>query len=135
MLFSEGIAPEQKTNEAACYDLFMPCDGCIEPGKIMKVNLKIGFEFQNPGFCLHMYGRSSAFGVHGLFIPTTIIDADYRGPVHLIMSNANPHRVSWKRGDRLCQIQVVNTIPVQLLEVEELSETIRSQGGIGSTGL
>jgi dUTP pyrophosphatase len=68
-----------------------------------------------------------------------IIDADYRGEWKMILTplngdlllNALPYGV----GDRVGQIYFEQILPVEFIEVEELSDSDRGTGGFGSTGL
>lgn len=46
-----------------------------------------------------------------------------------------PIRVSFRKGDRIAQVIIEKIEPTEVLEVDELSETLRGQGGFGSTGI
>lgn len=61
-----------------------------------------------------------------------VIDSDYRGEVSAVMIGTTD--MSYQAGDRVAQIMFIDAPQVELIEVEELSETKRGSGGYGSTG-
>lgn len=72
-------------------------------------------------------------GITVLNTPGTI-DADYRGEIGVILVNLSNKAVEINDGDRICQM-VFNKIKMaELIEVDELSDTIRGEGGFGHTG-
>ena len=91
--------------------------------------------------------RSSTGYKTGLRCPNSIgvIDSDFRGEVAAIFENKFEGRVyngslipfknhEIKAGERVCQMIVDKLPDVDLMEVDELSETERGDGGFGSTG-
>jgi dUTP pyrophosphatase len=73
-------------------------------------------------------------GVTVLNSPGTI-DADYRGPVQVLMANLGTEPVTIRRGDRIAQMIVAPVSRALFDEVAELPETQRGDGGFGSTGV
>ena len=67
-----------------------------------------------------------------------VIDAGYRGELQATFNIINPHVVEgfgiYMPGDRVAQIVIVPHPIVQFVEVDELSESKRGEGGFGSTG-
>ena len=66
-----------------------------------------------------------------------VIDSGYRGELQATFNKINNNSVSendYKVGDRICQIMIIPHPIVDLIEVDELSETERGEGGFGSTG-
>lgn len=63
-----------------------------------------------------------------------MIDADYRGEIKAILHNTSDDAYLIQKGDRLVQGILVPVGVLKLLEVNELTETARGTGGIGSTG-
>lgn len=129
-----GMAPSRKTNDATCFDLYMPVDIEISPKARAVMSLDISFEIPE-GYHMVMSPRSSTFVVHGLIIPTSEIDRDYTGNVHVIAYNTNNAVVKLERGMRLVQVKLQQTVPTMIREVTEITETARGDKGIGSTGL
>jgi dUTP pyrophosphatase len=63
------------------------------------------------------------------------IDAGYRGEVGIIMFNAGVVDFCIDRGDRIAQMVIQKLPEIELVAVDELSDTRRGAGGFGSTGL
>ena len=72
-------------------------------------------------------------GITVLNSPGTI-DADYRGELKVILINHSADKFSITNEMRIAQIIVAQFSRVDLLEVGDLSETDRGEGGFGSTG-
>lgn len=64
-----------------------------------------------------------------------VIDADYRGPVGVVMFNHADEDLLVERGDRIAQLVLERICMADVLEVDELDETVRGAGGFGSTGV
>lgn len=80
--------------------------------------------------------RSGMAAKEGIFVlnsPGTI-DADYRGEICVILCNNSNQRVTIKRGDRIAQMVIADVCMDELEQVEELGDTGRGSGGMGSTG-
>ena len=63
-----------------------------------------------------------------------VIDSDYRGPVQVGLHNLNKEPYTVRPGDRIAQLLIVPVTRQEVEVVDELPETDRGQGGIGSTG-
>ena len=90
-----------------------------------------------PGFEAQIRPRSGLAlknGVTCLNTPGTI-DADYRGPVQVLLANLGADPVVIRRGDRIAQLIVAPVARAGFDPVDELPETARGTGGFGSTGL
>jgi deoxyuridine 5''-triphosphate nucleotidohydrolase (dut) len=78
-------------------------------------------------------GLAFKHGITCLNSPGTI-DADYRGEVKVLLVNLGQEAFAIERGERIAQM-VFQTVPqVSLEEVDELSDTLRGEGGFGHTG-
>lgn len=64
-----------------------------------------------------------------------MIDADYRGPVGVILFNHSDVDFEVKAGDRIAQLILEKIVTPEVLEVEDLDSTARGEGGFGSTGV
>ena len=74
----------------------------------------------------------------GLSIVNTpgLIDAHYRGELKVILFNLDPsNNIQINKGDRIAQLVIQEVPTVNLIEVEELDETDRGNGGFGSSGV
>ena len=63
-----------------------------------------------------------------------VIDAGYRGEIQATFNKNGVKDDFYKVGDRVCQIIIVPHPIIQIVEVDELSESSRGIGGFGSTG-
>jgi dUTP pyrophosphatase len=95
-----------------------------------SIALPIGFEAQ----IRPRSGLALRNGVTVLNSPGTI-DADYRGPVQVLLSNLGTEPVTIRRGDRIAQMVVAPVARASFDEVADLPETLRGEGGFGSTGI
>ncbi|UCH34149.1 MAG: dUTP diphosphatase [Armatimonadota bacterium] len=73
---------------------------------------------------------------HGITVLNTpgTIDADYRGPVGVILFNAGDEPFVVRRGDRIAQIVIAPVCRAEVREIPALDDTERSAGGFGHTG-
>ena len=79
-------------------------------------------------------GLALKSGITLLNSPGTI-DADYRGPVNIIVANFGTEPFRVRRGDRIAQMIIAPVSRASFEIVESLSETQRHDGGFGSTGV
>ena len=90
------------------------------------------------GYAGFMQPRSGLAAKQGLTVLNTpgLIDAHYRGELKIIIINLDKeHSVSIRKGDRIAQL-VIQAVPqVELNEVDDLGDTVRGQGGFGSSGV
>lgn len=63
-----------------------------------------------------------------------VIDSDYRGPIHVGLHNLNNGPYTINPGDRIAQLMIVPVERQEIEVVDELPETVRGEGGLGSTG-
>lgn len=87
------------------------------------------------GYCGLVLPRSSISNT-SLILSNSVglIDSDYRGEIIFRFKNDGTREAEYGLGDRLGQLLIIPVPSVTLLEVSELSETIRGHGGYGSTG-
>ena len=62
------------------------------------------------------------------------IDSDYRGEVGVILINHGRESFTVRNGDRIAQLVENPVVRAEITDVKELSETVRGEGGFGSTG-
>jgi dUTP pyrophosphatase len=78
--------------------------------------------------------RSGLAAKHSIDTGAGVIDADYRGPVKVILFNFSETDFKISPGDRIAQLVLERIINPDVVVVEKLSETVRGIGGFGSTG-
>lgn len=111
-------------------------DTVLEPGA--RAMIPTGFAIALPdGYEAQVRPRSGLAlknGVTCLNSPGTI-DADYRGPVNVILANLGSEPFTVRRGDRIAQLVVAPVTRARFAPVDELPETERAANGFGSTGV
>ncbi|GAO14379.1 hypothetical protein UVI_02055050 [Ustilaginoidea virens] len=78
--------------------------------------------------------RSGLASKHFIDTGAGVIDADYRGQVKILLFNHAETDFEVKEGDRVAQLIIERIYTPEVVEVQELEETVRGAGGFGSTG-
>nr|POF06811.1 deoxyuridine 5'-triphosphate nucleotidohydrolase [Quercus suber] len=78
--------------------------------------------------------RSGLAWKHSIDVGAGVIDADYRGPVGVMLFNHSDVDFEVKVGDRIAQLIIEKIVTPDVIEVEDLDATVRGEGGFGSTG-
>jgi len=78
-------------------------------------------------------GLAAKFNISVLNTPGTI-DSDYRGEIKVILFNHGKDEFIINNKDRIAQMVLTPIVKVNFEEVVELPETLRGDGGFGSTG-
>ena len=87
------------------------------------------------GFVLPRSGLASKHGISIVNAPG-LIDSNYRGELKVVMVNTDPHDAfTIEAGDRVAQLVVMPVPAVTFVESDTLSETVRGEGGFGSSGV
>lgn len=79
--------------------------------------------------------RSGLAWKNSIDVGAGVIDADYRGPVGVILFNHSDSDFTIKAGDRIAQLILELIITPDVMEVDDLDATARGDGGFGSTGV
>ncbi|MGD1823504.1 MAG: dUTP diphosphatase [Pleomorphochaeta sp.] len=137
-LDDRATLPKQTTQLSAGSDISAKLDEpyILKPGEfgLIPTGLKIALP---PGYEAQVRPRSglaAKFGVTVLNTPGTI-DADYRGEVKVILINHGKNDFVINNNDRIAQFVIAPVINTTFVEVEELDDTERGEGGFGSTGV
>lgn len=131
------ILPEYKTEGAAGMDL---CAAIDEPivlkpleRKLIPTGLKIELEH---GYEAQVRPRSGLSIKHGITLINCIgtIDEDYRGEVCIPVVNISNEEYTIQPDERIAQMVIAKYDQAKIEVVTELTETVRGEGGFGSTG-
>lgn len=131
----KAIIPTYATEGSAAFDLHSTEDICLYPNAVTKVPTGVAIELPK-----NTYGAvapRSGLASKGITVMNApgIVDMDYRGEVCVLLYNTTEERVKVKVGDRVAQMLVLPYFKVEFEEVEELSETVRGEGGFGHSGV
>jgi dUTP pyrophosphatase len=117
-------------------DLYAARDVVLEPGERAVVPTGVAIALPE-GYAAFVHPRSGLAARHGLALvnaPGTI-DAGYRGEIQVIVVNLDrtaPIRLA--RGDRIAQLIIQQVERAEFVPVDALPESVRAEGGFGSTG-
>jgi dUTP pyrophosphatase len=109
----------------------------IKENTTFQITYGLGIALEIPkGFVGLVFPRSSIRNTElTLSNSVGVIDAGYRGELGATFNKSNGlDSIAYKVGDRVCQIMIIPHPPIEMLEVNELSDTERGEGGFGSTG-
>lgn len=81
-----------------------------------------------------MAPRSGLAVKHGIDVGAGVIDADYRGPLKILLFNLSETDFAVQAGDRVAQLVLERIVNPEVAVVKELETTVRGVGGFGSTG-
>lgn len=127
--------PAYKTIDAACFDLQSNETHIFKNGESYVLGTGVRAEIPE-GYCLLVFSRSS-LGLARLIIPNSVgvIDSDYRGEIKVPLMSFNENDVEIKKGQRIAQAMLLKLTRANLIKSDTLSQTMRGEGGFGSTGL
>ena len=129
--------PSYKTSGASGMDLMAFIEKPIElkPGKscLVPTGLSVAFSKEYEIQIRPRSGLAAKKNISVLNTPGTI-DSDYRGELKIILFNHGSENFMINNNDRVAQMVLTPIIKMELEEKNELPETIRGEGGFGSTG-
>jgi len=123
-----------KQHNSAGYDLVTAAGHHIPASERRLIKLGIAIEFP-PNYVGRICDRSGMALKQGLHVLAGVIDADYRGEVGVVLLNTSKEDILIKGPARIAQILFYEVADFPVIEVDELNDTSRGQGGWGSTGL
>lgn len=129
--------PKYETSGSAGMDLRAVIDEQIILKPMQRYLIPTGIHIELPlGYEAQIRPRSGLAYKHGISMvnaPGTI-DADYRGEIKALLINLSDTDFVINRGDRIAQMVIAKHETVTWERVDELSETVRGEGGHGHTG-
>lgn len=132
-LSEKAVLPTRGSAEAAGLDLYASESGVIPAHGY--TTLKTGIAVAVPvGHYARIAPRSGLSAKHGIFTLAGVVDSDYRGEVMCVLANHGSEDYEVAVGDRIAQLVIEVIITPEPVFVDELEETIRGEGGLGSTG-
>lgn len=134
---SNAILPTYGSAEAAGADLYacLDADVVIEAGKSAFIPTGLSMEIPK-GYAGLIYARSGLACKRGLAPANKVgvVDSDYRGEFMVVLFNHSDQMQIVSHGERIAQLVVTPVLTPSFIECEDLTETIRGEGGFGSTG-
>jgi dUTP pyrophosphatase len=134
---SKHELPAYATHHAAGMDLRANLEEPIVLKSLERTLVSTGLFLEIPiGYEAQIRPRSGLAFKNGLTVlnsPGTI-DADYRGEVKVILVNLSNQEFIINDGERVAQMVIAKHEQAEWIEVEQLEESARGEGGFGSTG-
>lgn len=156
-LHPDAVVPFKKYSEDFCYDVVATSEEQIAPN-VWKYGIGLAFEIQGKpedlvvenefgkellripqgmrwNVSLDLRPRSSIYKT-GMVLSNSVgtVDDLYRGEVSAIFYHVFTDMPRYRVGDRIGQIKLGVTLPMEFEEVDNLGDTERGDGGFGSTG-
>jgi len=129
--------PEYKTDGASGMDLmaFLKDAVIVKPktSSLIPTGLSVAF---SKNYEIQIRPRSGLAAKNNITVLNTpgTIDSDYRGEIKVIIYNHGDTNFIINNGDRIAQMILCPVVKMILEETNDLPETIRGEGGFGSTG-
>ena len=128
--------------EATCFGYSREGDACLDMYSIEKITIPAhesviihtGIAVEIPeGYEGIVRGRSG-LASKGIITHVGTIDSTYRGDVGIVLYNSTDFYYTVEKFDRVGQFSIHPITKLNLIESNELSETIRGESGYGSSG-
>ena len=136
-LSSDVKVPSYKTSGASGMDLmaFIKSSVTIKPKTSFLIPTGLSLAFSKD-YEVQIRPRSGLAAKNNMSVLNTpgTIDSDYRGEIKVILYNHGNNDFVVNNGDRIAQMILVPVVKMELEETNSLPETIRGEGGFGSTG-
>ncbi len=130
--------PKRETPGSAGHDLRACIDEAVTlpAGGSIRLPTGLAIEMESADYVAIIAARSSMAAKYGVTMGNGIgvIDSDYRGEISILLRNTSTEDFVINPGDRVAQLLLMPVALPEIIEVDELSETLRGTGGFGSTG-
>ena len=136
-LNENAVIPTYGSEFSAGADLYALSDEpiVIAPHETVLVHTGVAMEIPT-GYVGLVFARSGLATKRALAPANKVgvIDSDYRGEIMVALHNHGSEPKTVENGERIAQLVLVPYISADFNEVDELSDTVRGEGGFGSTG-
>ena len=130
--------PTRGSKDAAGFDLYAATNYNIEirPNEVVKIDTGISVEIPK-GYFGAIFARSGLATKQGLRPANAVgvIDADYRGNIIVALYNDSTEPQTVLAQSRIAQLVLIPYSTEEIEIVNELNDTLRGEGGVGSTGV
>jgi dUTP pyrophosphatase len=128
-----ALLPTYAHDDDAGMDLYSLEPITIRAGE--RTDVRTGLAMQIPrGFVGLIWDKSGLSNKFGLKILGGVIDAGYRGEIRIGLINLGKEHVEFEAGRKVAQMLIQKVESPAIIEISELGQTSRGEGGFGSTG-
>lgn len=135
-LYPDLPLPSYAHDGDAGLDLYSAQDLTLQPHEraLLSTGIAVAIPDGFAGFVQPRSGLAVRTGLSFVNSPG-LIDAHYRGEIKIIVVNMDPRTpISIRRGDKVAQLVVQPVVRCEVVEQDELDDTVRGERGFGSTG-
>lgn len=136
-LRADAVIPTYGSQSAAGADLYACIDEAvtIEPGDTKLIGTGLAMEIPE-GYAGLIYARSGLASKKGLAPANKVgvVDPDYRGEFMVALHNHSQAAAVVEPKERIAQLVITPFITASFTETDTLNDTVRGEGGFGSTG-
>lgn len=128
----DATLPTRAHPDDAGLDLYALEDGVLPSGGglVARTGIAIALPEQTVG----LVADRSSMAKRGVKTSGGVIDAGYRGEIHIVLRNITPEVIRFTRGERIAQLLILPCLTPAVYESQDLGETHRGAKGFGSTG-
>jgi len=130
----EAKLPRFALKSDAGMDFFSNKEYSIQPGGVGLVETGIAMEIPE-GFVGLIWDKSGIATKNSIKTLAGVVDAGYRGEVKIALINLGKSEYHVEAGAKVAQMLIQKIEEPEIVEVDELSSSVRGSGGFGSTGL
>ena len=132
-IHNDATLPSYANPSDAGMDLHSIEDYVLKSGE--RRTFPLGFQAEFPaGFVAHVWDKSGLASKHGIKTMAGVIDSGYRGEYQVVLLNTSDKDYTIKKGDKIAQLVLVPVARASIIKKETLEDSIRGNGGFGSTG-
>ncbi|MDR2172940.1 MAG: dUTP diphosphatase [Burkholderiales bacterium] len=108
----------------------------LSPGSTHLISTGLSLHIGDPRYAAMILPRSGLGHKHGIVLGNLVglIDADYQGPLMVSCWNRSDTAFTLQPLDRLAQLIIVPVLQPEFVVVETFEESVRGEGGFGSSG-
>ena len=128
----DAILPKYALAGDAGMDLFSVENATINPDEYAVINTGIAMEI--PAGFVGLIWDKSGMANKGLKTVGGVVDSGYRGEIKIQVRNLSNQPIKIEKGNKVAQMLIQKVESAELIEVAELSETVRGDSRFGSTG-
>ena len=132
-LHTDAKVPKYAHHDDAGFDLFAIEDIVLKKGDRAMIPTGIAMEIPE-GYVGLIWDKSGLSIKHGIKTMGGVVDSMYRGEVLIGLINLSDTDYTFLKGHKIAQMVIQEKESVSFEEVKELSNTVRGEGGLGSTG-
>jgi dUTP pyrophosphatase len=129
----DAVLPRYATVGDAGMDVYACETVTIPPGKAVQVRSGLVMEIPD-GYVGLFWDKSGLSMKHSIKSLGGVLDSGYRGEILMGVINLGTEPYTFEKGHKVLQMLVQKIERVDIVETEDLSDTVRGGGGFGSTG-